>query len=287
MAYCNLAYSNIILFLALKFSGVKKIIFHSHNTNIDDDNKFKRFLMLIYHYFSRTLITNFVEIKYACSMKAYKWLYGKECRSQENLIRNAIDLDKFIYNNSLVVEQKLKLFCENAFVIGHIGRFSYQKNHEFLINTFYEIQKKNDRARLLLIGEGLLYENIRNLVCKLNIENKVKFVEFTTEVHKYYQIMDVFVLPSLFEGLALVCIEAQASGLKCFFSENITKEAKVSALVKFLPLNKSVNDWAEQILSVEGYKRKNDKESLRKAGYDLSEQKLIFSKTLQEILKSS
>ena len=146
--------------------------------------------------------------------------------------------------------------CKEKFVIGHVGRFCYQKNHDFLIDVFYEVQKEDKDTILLLIGEGELKEELQEKVKKLNIQDNVIFLGTTDKVQNYLQAMDLFVLPSRFEGLPVVGIEAQASGTKCLFSSNITRETKITENTEFLDIN--IQEWKKAILNCKNTSKKHE-----------------------------
>jgi glycosyltransferase involved in cell wall biosynthesis len=137
---------------------------------------------------------------------------------------------------------------DNILAIGHIGRFVAQKNHTFLIDIYNEIHKKNDNAILLLAGQGPLQEAIKNKVHELGLESKVKFLGQINDTYKLYQALDIFILPSLYEGLPVVGVEAQATGLLCELSNDMTKETKVLDTTRFISLNTSAEEWATIIL---------------------------------------
>ena len=165
------------------------------------------------------------------------------------IINNAIDIEKFIFNQNIREKIRKQLNVEDKFVIGHIGRFSYQKNHEFLVDMFKNISNENSEAVLLLIGEGNLKEKIVQKVKENNLEEKVIFLGTVKNINEIMQAMDVFVLPSYYEGLPVVGIEAQASGIDCFFSDTITTELKINDNVKFLNIN-NTKEWCENIMKI-------------------------------------
>lgn len=269
IAYCNLAFSNILLLLALRSGGVQKIIFHSHNTKIDAESFCKRLVLTIYHYISRPLSNILLWKKLACSALAYKWLFA-ETPDNTAIIHNAINIDEYIYDANTAAKIKKQLFnSEDVIVFGNIGRFSYQKNQHFLVDIFSEIVKNNSNARLLLVGDGELRETIEEKILEMGLQEKVICTGFKKNAKIYYQAMDCFVLPSRFEGLPLVGIEAQASGLPCFFSDTITRELAITGLCHYISLNKSSKEWAKIITEEIVYTRINMKEIIVKSGYDI------------------
>jgi len=221
---------------AAKKSGVPVRIAHSHNTKTRLD--FKWPIKILYKYLLRLVATDFV----ACSHAAGKYLFGKDVK----VINNAIDTTKFTYNEELRNKLRKKMKLENKFVIGHVGRFEPQKNHNFLIDVFNNYNKINKESVLLLVGEGSLKEKIETKVNKLGLKDKVIFTGSIPNVNEIYQVMDLFLLPSFHEGLPVVGIEAQYSGLPCLLSKKITKETAISNLCKFLDIN-TIDHWVNEI----------------------------------------
>lgn len=244
---------------AAKKCGVPVKIAHSHNTVTRLD--FKWPIKIVYKYLLRTVATDYV----ACSHAAGKYLFGKDVK----VINNAIDSTKFIYNEEVRKKIRKEYNIENKFVIGHVGRFEPQKNHEFLIKLFYEYQKQDADAILLLIGTGSLEEHIKELVHSFNIQDKVVFTGSIPNVNEMYQAMDMFILPSFHEGLPVVGIEAQAAGLKCTFSDTITKEVNITENVQFISLKEDKKTWIQTINNCKNYQRSNMKKTLFEKNYDI------------------
>ena len=182
-----------------KKAGVPIRIAHSHTTS--NKKEWKRNLAKnILRPFSKVYANQF----FACTEHAGKWLFGKKVveRKKLNVINNAIDLKKFEFNEKIREDLRKEFgIKEDTIVIGHIGRFMKQKNHEFLIDVFNELYKKNQNTVLILIGQGPLLNEIKQKARNLDIENKIKFIGQVTDVERYYNIMDVFVFPSIYEGL--------------------------------------------------------------------------------------
>lgn len=231
---------------AAKSAKVPVRIAHSHSTSNKKEWK-KTLLKNMLRPFSKLFATDY----FCCSELAGRWLFGNKTYDQGKvyLLNNAIDVDKFKYNEKLRKEKRKELHIKDKdLVIGHIGRFVKQKNHEFLIDIFNEIHKQNKNTILLLAGEGPLKEEIENKVKELGLEKNVMFLGQRNDANELYQAMDVFVLPSLYEGLPVVGVEAQASGLPCFFSADMTKETKVLQTAKFISLTHTPQYWAKEIL---------------------------------------
>lgn len=246
-----------------KKAGVSNRICHNHTTAGKGETK-KNIMKYALRPFAKLFPTQFC----ACSKFAAEWLYGKN--SSFKVFNNAIDLEKYRYNEEVRKELRNELGIEDKFVIGHIGRFCYQKNHEFLVDVFNEVCKKRKDAVLLLIGEGELEDEIKNIVSNLGLNDKVLFLGRKADAYRYYQVMDLFLLPSRYEGLGMVAIEAQASCLPTICSTEVPVEAKVTDLVSFIPLSDSMDRWASDIIKNSCKNARIDLMSeLRKAGYDI------------------
>lgn len=186
---------------------------------------------------------------FACSDKAGQWLYGEKAITQSNyrMIPNGIDLRRFVFNAEKRRQMRDELgISEDAFVLGHIGRVTVPKNHKFLVELFAEYHQKNPNSKLLLVGDGELYETVQQQCTQLGIKDAVIMVGSKTNTEDYYQAMDVFVFPSLWEGLGIVVIEAQANGLSCLISKNVPKEAILTGNVKALSLQ-SKAEWLNEL----------------------------------------
>lgn len=241
---------------AAKKAGVPVRIAHSHSTTNKAEKK-KNLLKQVLRPFSKVFATDYM----CCSELAGRWLFGDKEYNKGNvyLLNNAIDLDKFKYDEKIRIKKRKELNIENdTLVIGHIGRFVAQKNHTFLIDIFNELHKKKKNSILLLIGQGPLMDEIKQKVEMLGLLDYVKFLGQRDDVNELYQAFDVFCLPSLYEGLPVVGVEAQATGLLCVLSDDMTKETKVLNSTKFISLNASPVEWAENILcGVKNYERGN------------------------------
>lgn len=225
--------------LAAKRAGVPVRIAHSHNTSIDHDFKYPL------KQFFRFRLPTVANRQLACGKEAGRFLFRNDLF---RVIPNAVEGNAFRFSDDVRRQKRDELGIRDQLVIGHIGRLSFQKNHQFLLQIFCEIQKREPSAILLLVGTGKLEKEIMDLALKLGVQRNVRFLGNRSDVNELYQAMDVFVLPSHYEGLPVVGIEAQFSGLPCFFSDAITKEAAFSDRCQFLSLNKPAGYWAEKIL---------------------------------------
>lgn len=204
----------------------------------------------------------------ACSEKAGQFQYGK---TGFKIINNAIELEKFIYNEEIRTKLRSDLGLNDKFVIGHIGRFNVQKNHEFIIDIASSLDKLNEDFHLLLLGDGEKRKEIERLVIEKNIKQKVTFLGVRDDVNKFYQAFDVFILPSLHEGLPVVGVEAQSADLPVIFSNEITEEAKLIEKANFLPIDNGVSCWVSEILRVKSgnLNRRNKAIEITKKGYNV------------------
>ena len=249
-----------LLLLAGKKAGVPVRIAHSHNTSIDKDFKYP-----LKQYF-RFRITSAANHYLACGEEAGKYLFGNK---EFKVIPNAVDASKFYFNESVRQNKRKELGYTKEFVVGHVGRISYQKNHKFLIEVFNELQKLETNAVLMLVGVGEKEPEIREQVKRLKLEEKVRFLGNRSDVNELYQAMDVFVLPSLFEGIPVVGIEAQFADLPCIFSDKIPKEVCFSEKSRFLGFDKCPSEWADAILEYKGIKRSSTNTDILNSHYDI------------------
>ena len=209
---------------------------------------------------------------FACSEEAGEFIFGKN--TEFKVLKNAIDIDKFVYKEGVRKEVRNELqIQDDTFVIGHVGRFNEQKNHKFLVDIFKAIEERENNVLMLLMGDGNLKSSIEDQVHQLGLDEKVKFLGVRSDVDRIYQAMDVFVMPSLFEGLPVSGIEAQAAGLPCIFSDRITEKTKIIDAVSFLPLENNIENWQNTILSYyQNYERQDEGNRIRNAGYDIKKQ---------------
>ena len=208
----------------------------------------------------------------ACSEYAGSWCFGKQMlrKGKIKIIHNAIDLKEFHYTDETRNKVRSDMKWKDRFVIGHGGRFTEQKNHKFIIKIFSYIHKKCPYALLVFAGEGHLMNEIKELVHKLELDDNVQFLGVRFDMNELMQGMDVFLFPSLYEGLGNVITEAQAVGLISVVSDVVPSEVKMTELVNFLSLNDSAEAWAEKILSYkDGYIRRNTHPELTAAGYEI------------------
>lgn len=256
---------NFYILKSAKKYGIPVRIAHSHNIGFQSKNK----IQIMIGNLCKPLLKKYATDYFACAYLAGEWLFGKKAvkDGKVRVIHNAVEYEKFKFNEEKRIEIRNRLNINEKLVIGNVGRFSEQKNHEFLIDIFNEIHKKNKMSTLMLIGKGEKEELIRKKVKELGLENDVIFMGFCDNVNELMWAMDIFLMPSLHEGLPVVGIEAQAAGLPCFMSKYvITDEVKITELVKFIELKQSPREWAEEILNSD-LSRKNTKAEIEQARY--------------------
>lgn len=267
----------------LKIASEFKIpcrIIHGHSTQ-QGGSKLHIFL----HYYNQQKIKYYATDFFACSFNVAMWL-SKKKSDQFKIIKNGIETKKYKYSPEIrkKVRSELKI-AEDTFVIGHVGRFTKAKNHQFLLTVFYELSQKYENAILLLVGNGELYQNIYKKAKELKIDKKIIFMGEQEDTSVFYQIFDFFVFPSLYEGLGISIIEAQCSGLKCFVSKDrVPDEVKITDLVKFIPIDSGTQIWTDEMLIQmhNKYKRMDKSIDIKKAQYDIED----IAKKLQKFYLS-
>lgn len=268
---------------AAKKAGVKIRIAHSHATTNKKELK-RHILKLILRPFSKIFATDYM----CCSDIAGIWQFGKKTfkKNKVTKLHNAIDLTKFSYNiDSRKKIRKELSINDDCCVIGHVGRMVKTKNQMFIIDVFNEIQKENENSILIFVGQGPDYTELLDKVMNYNLENKVIFLGQRNDIYDVFQAFDIFLLPSLYEGLGMTLIEAQVSGLKCIASKNVPIESKITENVEYYDLDKGALFWAKKICLLDFKKRKNQIDSAKKSGYDIKiERKILedFYEKMQE-----
>lgn len=271
---CSLA--NIDYLVQAKRVSIPKRIIHCHNA-ANGDSFLRGCLHLLNRRRARCLATDF----WTCSEAANAWFYGTGIEQNPNyhLIQNAIAVNEFLPREDVRKEYRHKLRVENKFVLGHIGRFHFQKNQSFLIPIVKELKERGVDVALLLIGQGEDMEAVQTLVKREKLEEQVQFLQVRNDVKELLQAMDVYVFPSLFEGLSIALLEAQAAGLPCVAADTIDPKSKVASEVTFLSLQAPVGEWAEAILAYANQKKKDNMELFSEAGFDILEE----AKKMEEI----
>ena len=254
-------------------------ISHCHNTNYTNKSLLKKFL----NEQLKKQIPRYATHLWACSEKAGEWLYGNH---SFEVIPNAIDVQKFIYSPQLSKDLRKELNLENKFVIGHVGRFDYQKNHDFLLKVFAEVINEREDAHLVLIGKGELEEVIKKQANQLGILDKISFLGESSNVNKLINVFDVGVFPSLFEGFGIAVLEMQINGLPLVVSDNFPSEITLTDNIRFLSLDETVKYWCETILETKG-RDTGAVDKIIAKGYNLSDMVNKLTKTYERIVDKS
>ncbi|WP_404334454.1 glycosyltransferase family 1 protein [Planococcus rifietoensis] len=250
-----------------KKHGIECCIAHSHLSK--SRKGMSGFITDILKYPLSKIATDY----FSCSKTSSEWLFNKNLIENDKVItlNNAVDTSLFKYDSEVRKEYRQNLNLEEKYVVGHVGRFYYEKNHSFLIEVFNEIQKVKSNSVLLLAGDGVLMNQMKEKVEGLRLSEKVIFLGSRNDIPSLLQVMDVFVMPSHFEGLPVVGIEAQASGLPCIFSDVITNEIEVTNNINFYSLKESPIEWANKILkSTSNFSRKDTSHQIINNGYEIS-----------------
>lgn len=225
-------------------------------------------------YYVFTYPTRFIaDYFFACSEAAGISRYGKRVgmdKARCAVLPNAIDLEQYGYNEQIRHEMRKQLCLKDvSFVLGHVGRFVDAKNHLFLIDIFEAVHRRRPDSSLLLVGDGALRPQIEAHIAQKGLEDHVILTGVQSDTWKYYQAMDAFVMPSLYEGLPVSMVEAQTAGLSCFVSSGVPRESALTGLVQFLPLSDGAEKWGEQILQHIGSERRSMRKEIEEAGYDI------------------
>ncbi|WP_294002128.1 glycosyltransferase [uncultured Megasphaera sp.] len=270
--HADVSYKLFLYALAARIGGARKVLVHSHSTGVEGRYRnIKKMLQSIFKLFLPLAADELL----ACSKKAGKWMYFPFIRKGKryHVINVCIETSNYSYDPQRrnIIRNQMNL--EDIFTIGHVGRFSYPKNHLFLIDIFNEVCKKNPKSQLLLIGtyvgSASYLDAAKEKVNSLGLNDKVKFLGIRHDVPDLLQAMDCFLLPSRFEGLPTVGIEAQAAGLPCFFSNTITREIGITKLAHFISLKESPKVWARQIVEKSCIDRENMSNIIKSAGFDI------------------
>lgn len=279
------SHMNLMNFCALfpgLLAGVKVRICHSHIAEVN-----KNFLYQVMAFICKKLNICSANSYMACGREAGEYLYGTHMMKKKNkiyILVNAIDVDEFIRNYAVREIVREKLGINENLVIGHVGRFSEQKNHTRLIDIFNEVKKINQDARLLLVGAGEKEKEIRNKVSELKLEKEVIFYGTSKNISDIYNAMDVFVLPSLFEGFPVVSLEVQAADLPAVFSDTIADTSRITEAIHFISLKETDKAWAEKIIEVYNTRKSNDISGLRYK-YDVKVKVKELERLYENLLK--
>ncbi len=267
IVYSHMNTLSIFPLFAAWRAGVPIRVSHNHNTAGKGETK-RNIMKYALRPFAKIFPTHLC----ACSEYAGRWLFGDRTfnAGKVRVWNNAIDTARFAYSESVRQDTRKALNLSDKFIVGHSGRFMTQKNHTFLIDIFAEIHKRRADSVLLLAGDGSLMDDIRAKVSGLGLSECVVFLGSVSDMERYYQAMDVFVMPSLYEGLPVVGVEAQISGLPLLCSDEMTAETKICPNLHFFSLSKSAGDWADEALRIsDGHIRRDMTPYAQEHGFDI------------------
>lgn len=255
-------YVSIFVKIAKKH-GVK-VICHSHNTS--NGNTIKGLIKTI---LQKSIRYN-ADYFFACSLEAGKWLFGNKIVNNKryHILNNAIDTDKFVFNEKIREEYRKKYNIDNKKVFIQIGRLTKQKNYLFTLDVFNKYIKTNKQSKLFIIGDGELKQVILNKINEYGIKEYIEILDHRNDINCLLQMADYYIMPSLWEGLSVATIEAQASGISLLLSDKVDKNCSITNLCKFLPLD--TNIWLDN-MSKEPIKRENKKQDIINSGFDINE----------------
>ena len=257
--------------LAARCGGAKHLIIHSHNTNAE---------RRIIHNFAKVFLS-FNCIRFACSDAAGRWLFGNK---DFRVIHNAIDVEKYCFSleSRKIFREKYNL--NDSLAVGHVGRIDYQKNHSFLIDIFYELQKIIPDSKLICVGDGHLRECIADKVDSLGLTEKVVFTGSINNVNEVMNSFDVFCLPSKYEGLSITLIEAQTNGLHCITSKDrVSSETDITGLLEYISLENNADEWAAAITKTDKVRDLSSAQRVIEAGYNLSDSVKFLQSFYEEL----
>lgn len=258
--HCHLDCMSALPLAAAKQCGAPVRIAHGHNSNQDKDWKYP-----LKRWFMRDIpavATHF----FACSKEAGEWMFPGQTVT---IINNGIETERFAFSPEARCQVRKELGLKKELVLGHVGRFAPQKNHDFLINIFAEVAKRSPDAKLLLMGTGPLEDQVRRKVNELGLTEHVRFLGVRSDVNRILQAVDVFVLPSVYEGLSIVAVEAQTAGVRCVVSDTVPTACAMTNLVEFVALSEAPAYWANVIMRDSVSERVDHTDEIRLAGYDI------------------
>lgn len=260
--------------LAARLAGANKVIFRSSNTQSCGSclNRLLHRIFIPLAYFIPT-------VRIAPSTEVAQFMFGTT--KGVHILHNGLDTQSFKFSLDSRQKMRQELNVQDKFVVGHIGRFNFQKNHKFLLKIFAEIKNLHSDVVLWLVGKGELEKEIRKEVIQLGLQNNIQFLGVRADIPAILSAMDVFVFPSLFEGMPNTVLEAQTSGLPCLISDSITKQVQQTDLIHFMSLKNNPAQWAEKTLEIivgqTGENRQQAAEQILRNGYDIKQVTREFS----------
>lgn len=277
MNTCSLA--NIDYLKMAKAYGIPRRIIHSHNSQ-NMDNPLRGLL----HRKNRRVISRYATDFWACSRTAGEFFYSPAILASDRYreIRNAIDCTRFTYDEAARQAVRAEYGLTDKTVIGHVGRLHFQKNQRFLLDVFRHLYAAEPNARLLVIGQGEDEAMLKEKTHALGLDDAVLFLGVRDDVPRLMQAMDAFALPSLFEGLPVVLVETQAAGLPAVAADTISREAKITDRLTYLPLDAGAEVWAQALLDAAHTPRADRRAPIAAAGYDIDTQAALLQALLTD-----
>lgn len=273
-------------YIPLKIAKICKVpvrIAHSHSTAHMTDKKLKIWL----NERAKRKLPSVATHYFACSVMAAEWLFGTDNADKALIIPNAVDVEKYRYSADVRKQMRRSLnLSDKDRVIGHIGRFEYPKNHEYLIKVFRELHIKNPDYKLVIVGGGSLKGEIQNRINESGLNEAVRFVDACSNAGQYYNAFDLFCFPSHFEGLGMVLVEAQCNGLACYASDRVPEESDLTGTVRFLPINdESIEKWVQAINESVHERNVHAVEQVTDRGYSIEKAAMDLQKIYEEICR--
>lgn len=281
--------ANVDFLKYCKRAGINVRIIHSHNSDMKRPSAFKQFISIHLHERNKKHIGSLATEFWACSKKAASWIFPDDLNEKVKIIHNAIPVEDYQYNSE--IREKIRKeynISKDTHIYAHVGRFMQQKNPIMLINIFEKIIEKDDRAQCWMIGDGPMRNQIENRIEELGLKDKIVLLGQKNNVAELMQAMDVFVFPSLFEGLSLVMIEAQAAGLPILASNTLSSEHTITNTIRYYSFEKTAEEWATGAARMLcEIPRENKINELRRAGYDIAIESRKIIDMHNELLKEN
>lgn len=252
--------------------GVKCLICHAHNAPNFKSETLNEKIKDVMRWNFKHKIRPYTDHMFVCGMDAGKWLFGRRNRKKFVMMNNAVDAENFRWDSNMAKHLRREWGLDGKFVICNVGRFNTQKNHSFIIDIFNLIHYQNPNAVLLLAGDGDLMERTKMKVENLGLADCVQFLGIRPDINDILLASDVFLFPSLYEGLPVTLVEAQASGIKCVISDTVPKDCLITKNIDVVPLSETTGVWADAVLKyADGYKRKDTYGTIAEKGFDIKE----------------
>lgn len=277
--HCHGGYKSAIALIIAKHLGVKARIAHSHMAYVPE-TIYTHIIRMFFTYFTKLYATHL----FACGNDAALWAWGERLfyEGKIYIMTNAINTDRFQFKRNIRELLRTQLDLKDKFVVGNVGRISYQKNQKFLLDVLSDLRKTNTNIVLMIIGRGEQEQELKRYAKSLDIEGSVLFMGIRDDVSDLLNVMDVFALPSLWEGLPVTLVEVQANGLPAYVSNNITKEIAINPNIMYLPLNKSL--WEQMIQNCQNKRILNGVKNIQIKGYSVAKEATGLFKKYDQIL---